>query len=107
MAKYLFVESRDPFEFTDVRQTWDLAADLAKKGNDVAMFLVQNGVLATRKGAKVSTMNDLSDVRVFADDLSFEERAIGLGSVRDGVTVTGIDKLTDLIMEDDRKPIWI
>ncbi len=107
MAKYLFVESRDPFEFTDVKQTWDLAADLAKKGNDVAMFLVQNGVLATRKGAKVSTMSDLSDVRVFADDLSLEERAIGLESVRDGVTVAGIDTLTDLIMEDDRKPIWI
>ena len=107
MAKYLFVESRDPFEFTDVGQTWDLAAELAKKGNDVAMFLVQNGVLATRKGAKVSTMSDLSAVRVLADDLSLEERAIGVESVRDGVEVAGIDTLTDLIMEDGRRPIWI
>ncbi len=107
MAKYLFVESRDPFEFTDVKQTWDLAADLAKKGNDVAMFLVQNAVLAIRKDAQVSTMSDLSGVRVFGDDLSLEERAIGLESVRDDVQVAGIDTLTDLIMEDDRKPIWI
>ena len=107
MGKYLFVESRDPFEFTDVAQTWDLAVDLAKKGNDVAMFLVQNGVLATRKGARVSMKSDVSGVRVFADDLSLEERAIGLESVRDGVKVAGIDMLTDLIMEDDRKSIWI
>ncbi len=107
MAKYLFVESRDPFEFTDVKQTWDLAADLAKKGNDVAMFLVQNGVLATRKDARVSTMSDLSGIRVFADDFSLEERAIQPDSVRDDVKISGIDALTDLIMEDDRKPIWI
>ena len=107
MAKYLFIESRDPFEFTDVKQTWDLAADLAGKGNDVAMFLVQNGVLAGRKKARVSTMGDLSGVRVYADDLSLEERAIPRESVRNGITVAGIDALTDLIMEDGRKPIWI
>ena len=107
MAKYLFIESRDPFEFTDVKQTWDLAADLAGKGNDVAMFLVQNGVLAGRKNARVSTMGDLSLVRVYADDLSLEERAIPRESVRNGIKVAGIDALTDLIMEDGRKPIWI
>jgi predicted peroxiredoxin len=107
MAKYLFVESRDPFEFTDVKHTWDLAVDLANKGDDVAMFLVQNAVLAARRSASVSTMSDLSAVRVFADDLSLEERAIEFDSVRDGVTVAGIDQLTDLIMEDGRKPIWM
>ena len=52
-------------------------------------------------------MGDLSGVRVYADDLSLEERAIPRESVRNGIEVAGIDALTDLIMEDGRKPIWI
>jgi len=106
MGKYVFIETRDPFESNDVTQTWDLAVELSKNGNDVAMFLVQNAVLATRSGAKVSTLGDLKGVKVYADDLSLVERGIEQGAIRDGITVAGADELTDLIMEDGRKPIW-
>ena len=105
MAKYLFIETRDPFEFTDVKHTWDLAVELGKNGDDVVMFLVQNAVFAGRKGAKVDTLNDAS-VKVFADDLSLAERGINAEGLREGVAVANVDALTDLIMEDDRKPIW-
>lgn len=105
MAKYLFIETRDPFEHRDVKQTWNLAAELANNGDDVVMFLVQNAVLATRKGAQIDTLND-SSVKVVADDLSLAERAIKPDMLRDGITTAGADELTDYIMEDGRKPIW-
>ena len=49
MAKYLLIESRDPFETNDVGYFYDLAAGLAQKGNTVTLFLVQNGVLPARR----------------------------------------------------------
>lgn len=106
MGKYVFIETRDPFECGDVEQTWNLALELGKKGNDVAMFLVQNAVLATRSSAKISTLGDLETVKVYADDLSLSERGINKSVVREGITVAGVDELTELIMEDGRKPIW-
>ena len=106
MSNYLFIESRDPFESPDVKQTWDLAAELAKKGSDVTLFLVQNGVFAARKAARVSTLDASAGVTVLADDLSLAERGISSESLRDNVEVSGIDTLTDLIMQDGRKPVW-
>jgi predicted peroxiredoxin len=105
MAKYLFIESRDPFEYGDVKQTWDLAVELGKSGNDVVYFLVQNAVLAARKAAKVETLND-SSVKIHADDISLAERGIKQEGLREGITTSGVDVLTDFIMEDGRKPIW-
>ena len=50
MTKYLLIESRDPFESNDVGYYYDLAADLARRGDEVTLFLVQNGVLPARSG---------------------------------------------------------
>lgn len=47
MARYVLVESRDPFESRDVSYFYGLAADLAAKGEQVTLFLVQNGVLVS------------------------------------------------------------
>lgn len=105
MAKYLFIETRDPFELRDVKQTWDLAVELGKRGDDVVMFLVQNAVLAGRKAAQVDTLND-GCVKVYADDLSLAERGIKHDMLGDRITVASVDTLTDFIMEDGRKPIW-
>jgi sulfur relay (sulfurtransferase) DsrF/TusC family protein len=106
MAKYLFIESRDPFEHRDVEEAWNLAAELSDKGDDVIMFLVQNAVFASRKNARVNTLQG-GKVTVYADDLSLAERGIGADSLREGVTPASVDQLTDFIMEDGRKPIWM
>src|SRR4029450_6336607 len=45
MADYLLIESRDPFESNDVGYYCDLARGLVEAGNQVTLFLVQNGVL--------------------------------------------------------------
>ena len=52
MPGYLLIESRDPFESTGAARTYELAIQLRAAGHDVALFLVQNGVLAVRGGAR-------------------------------------------------------
>ena len=52
MSDYLFIESRHASESANVQANLELASSLAKNGQKVTMFLVQNGVLTARKGAK-------------------------------------------------------
>ena len=109
MSKYLFIESRDPFESRDSIQLYGLIKELASKGNDVALFLVQNGTLSTRKEATVKLFPELcttKNVTVYADDYSLEERGIRSSDLREGVKAAPVDTLTDLLMESGRKPMW-
>ena len=50
-ATTCFIESRDPFDVADTAFVADTAAALAARGRAVTVFLVQNGVLATPRGA--------------------------------------------------------
>ena len=78
MAKYLLIESRDPFEGRDVVKDYDLAASLVKAGNDVTLFLVQNGVLPARPSAFSERLSQLAKekVEVLAESFSLAERGI-------------------------------
>ncbi len=108
MSKYLFIESRDPFESPDVRQMYVLAGDLEKEGNDVTIFLIQNGVLATRSGAKADGIGKLisaGKVKVLADDYSLNERGIESQTMSSGISVATMDQLIDLIV-DGPKVVW-
>ena len=59
MARYLLIESRDPFEFADTNYMYDLAGDLSAKGNNVTLFLVQNGVFCARRNVKDNPVDGL------------------------------------------------
>ncbi len=108
MAKYLLIESRDPFEYGDVSYLCGLAGDLAAAGNDVNLFLLQNGVLMARQGTESPVQGLLTGgkVNVLADDFCLKERAIALGSLLSGVKVSNVDHLVDMLAEDDIKPVW-
>ena len=108
MAKYLVVETRDPFDSNDVDDVYDLATGLADDFNDVTVFLVQNGVLPVRKkSAAAKRVAQLAKkVTVLTDDFSLRERGIEVDEVVDGVRASDIDTLVDLIAEDGRKVIW-
>ena len=58
MAKYLFIESRDPFESHDTNFISETATALRQSGNDVTVFLGQNGDLGARKNARGSHLQD-------------------------------------------------
>ncbi len=109
MARYVFVESRDPFESRDVPYYYQLASDLAAKGDDVTLFLVQNGVLAARKAASDNPLAAVleSRVEVVADEFSLRERGIGDPDKFDGVRAVPIDDLVDLALaEAGTKIMW-
>ena len=110
MSQYVLIESRDPFEYGDSRYMYDMAGDLAGKGNDVTLFLVQNAALTTRKGVKDNPLAGLKQkapgVKVQVDDFSLRERGIPESNILDGVSVSKIDDLVDLLVQDGAKIVW-
>ena len=97
MPKYLLIESRDPFEWVDVSRTYALASGLAKDGNEVTLFLVQNGVLSTRRSSRSAELSAAArgGVAVLADEFSLRERGIDEKRLTDGVTTAPIDAVVE------------
>lgn len=107
MGRYLLIESRDPFESSDSANFAGLAAALAAAGNEVTVFLVQNGVLPARRGARAGRLAELASasVQVLADDFSLRERAIPADDLLPGVAAAGLDVVIDRMARGD-KTIW-
>jgi predicted peroxiredoxin len=107
MAKYLLIESRDPFDSNDVANFYGLASSLAKEGNAVTLFLVQNGVLAARTSDKGGALRAVADagVEVLADEFSLRERGIAATRMVAGVKASPIDVVIEQLA-DGRKALW-
>lgn len=107
MAKYLLIESRDPFENNVVARQYDLAANLVKEGNEVTLFLVQNGVLPARPGRYASLLSSaaLAGVQVLADEFSLRERGISANKLAGGVMAAPLSVVIDQLA-DGRKTLW-
>jgi predicted peroxiredoxin len=107
MAKYLLIESRDPFETADVGYYYELATGLAKEGHEVTLFLVQNGVLPARKSSKSEMLEAVAGagVEVLADEFALRERGITEGRLASGVKAAPLDVVVDQLA-DGRKAMW-
>ena len=108
MASYLIIETRDPFESRDVQFVVDTASALTQRGHDVTVFLVQNGALAARKGAKADVVEDLAEagVALLVDDFSLVERGIDVEELRPACRISTVDELVRRLVDDDTKAIW-
>jgi hypothetical protein len=96
MPGYLLIESRDPFESTGAARTYELAIQLRAAGHDVALFLVQNGVLAVRSGARTDLDKVIgTQIEVLADDFSLRERGIPSFGLIGGVRAAPIDSVVE------------
>ena len=97
MPGYLLIESRDPFESTGAVRTYELAIQLRAAGHDVALFLVQNGVLAVRSGARRADLDKVlaTKIEVLADDFSLRERGIPVAGFIGGVQAAPIDAIVE------------
>jgi sulfur relay (sulfurtransferase) DsrF/TusC family protein len=107
MAKYVFIESRDPFDSSDSECFAELVRGISSRGNEATLFLVQNGVLPLRRGSKQNETISKSikaKVKVLADGFSLRERAIE--NTVEGVEVADIDRLVDLLFEPGTKAVW-
>jgi len=102
---YLLIESRDPFECNDVGYYYDLAKGLVESGNQVTLFLAQNGVLAVRPSVHSVVLSALaqSGVTVLADAFSLQER--GIVKLAKGVAASPIDVVVDHLAAG-HKTIW-
>jgi predicted peroxiredoxin len=107
LAKYLLIESRDPFDSNDTRFCGDLARQLAAAKNEVTLFLVQNGVLPVRPGPRSADLTSLAGagVRVLADSFSLKERGIDENRLASGVAAAPLDVVLDALAEG-AKVIW-
>ena len=108
MAKYLLIESRDPFSHNRVAHNYELAANLQKSGDEVTLFLVQNGVLSARKGSAATGLADVVSrgVQVLSDEFSMRERGIEQDALMDGVMSAPLDTVIDQLAEG-RKALWL
>ena len=107
MSKYLLISSRDPFETNDANAFYDLAANLATNGDEVTFFLVQNGVLPARAGARADGLESVSKAgaTILADDFSLRERGIDAGSLNAGAKAAPLDTVVDQLA-DGVKTLW-
>lgn len=94
---YLIIVSEDPFEMPTARRAGELALQLKRRGHGVALYLVQNGVLASRARAAGDALSPAiaSAVEVMADDFSLRERGIESGDLRPGVVNAPIDAVVN------------
>ena len=107
MSSYLLIESRDPFDSNDTGFCRDLAQQLAAAKNEVTVFLVQNGVLPARSGARSADLTKLAGagVRVLADSFSLKERGIDDKRLASGITAAPLDIVLDVLAAGTRV-IW-
>ena len=108
MSKYLLIQSRDPFETRKVSRDYELATTLAKEGNEVTLFLVQNAVLAARDGAQRNGLSEVaaSGVEILTDEFSLRERGIRKEALAEGIKSTSLETVVDHLAEG-RKAIWL
>lgn len=107
MGRYLLIESRDPFDGNDVANYYDLARELLREGNTVTLFLVQNGVLPARPGARSQALAETarSGVKVLADEFSLRERGIPANGLVEGIVAAPLDVVVDELVAGV-KAIW-
>jgi len=106
MTRYVFIESRDPFESRDTEFVEEAAIAVKDRGHDVTVFLVQNGVLAARKNAQCLARLAEAGVTLLADDLSLRERGINTNELATSISPSGIDAFVDAILQENTKAIW-
>ncbi len=106
MAKYFLIESRSPFDSAEVNNNYQLASDLASKGNEVSLFLVENGVFAARSTAEINDFSKLANVNLFADDFSLRERGISPNELKSTIKVADIGIIVEA-MAQGNKTMWL
>ncbi len=103
MASWFLIESREPGESPAVNDSAELAAALARRGDDVTLFLVQNGVLPLRPNAQNQALVAAAKagVKLRADDFSLRERGI-TGPLAAGAQPAPIDVVVDAMAAGTR-----
>ncbi len=106
MTNFLMVLSKDPYTTETPDLALDIGLDAREKGNDVSLYLVEDGVTAARKsefGNKLAAAHK-KGIRIYADDKAVLSRSL-TNKLISWVEIKEIGTLLDFIMEYDRV-VW-
>ncbi len=103
MTSLLLVLSKDPYTTETPDLVIDIGLNAKEKGNDVTLYLVEDGVTAARKsefGNKLAAAHK-KGIKVYADDKAVLSRSL-TNKLINQVEVKEIGTLLDFIMDYDR-----
>lgn len=108
MKGYLFIQSQDQFYDARTSAQYKLVVSLAQANENVSILLVQNAVLATRKGVSSNIYADFNqhNIQIYADELSLKQREISLEKLSDGIKPVKIDVVIDAMLNGDKVVWW-
>jgi sulfur relay (sulfurtransferase) complex TusBCD TusD component (DsrE family) len=108
MTNYVFIESRDPFGARDSQFVEQTATALKQRGHEVTIFLVQNGVLASRRTIPDSSLSRMAQagVSLLVDDFSLCERGIHPAELHPSVQSSSIETLVSAMVRENTKVFW-
>ncbi len=103
MTGLLLVLSKDPYTTEIPDLVLDIGLNAREKGNDVALYLIEDGVTAARKsefGNKLAAAHK-KGIKIFADDKAVLSRSL-TNKLINWVEIKEISALLDFIMNYDR-----
>jgi predicted peroxiredoxin len=108
MPPYLLIETRTLWESAEVADFLALAGSLAKAGNIVDLFLIQNGVLMAFADVESQLVEllDQPGLSIWADDFSLASRSAPHRTLLDGVRIGTAATLVELLTQPGCKPTW-
>jgi sulfur relay (sulfurtransferase) complex TusBCD TusD component (DsrE family) len=106
MINLLLIMSKDPYTTETPDIVLDIGLNAKEKGNEVSLYLVEDGVTAARKsefGNKLAATQK-KGIKIYADDKAVLSRAL-TNKIISGVEIKEIGTLLEYIMESDRV-VW-
>lgn len=106
MVNLLLIMSKDPYTTETPDLVLDIGLNAKEKGNDVALYLVEDGVTAARKsefGDKLAAAHK-KGIKIYADDKAVLSRSL-TDKLIGWVQIKEIGALLDYIMDYDRV-VW-
>ncbi len=107
MTSLLLVLSKDPYTTETPDLVLDIGLNAKEKGNDVTLYLVEDGVTAARKsefGNKLAAAHK-KGIKIYADDRAVLSRSL-TDKLIAWVQVKEIGTLLDFIMDDYDRVVW-
>src|SRR5574341_2349982 len=107
MTRLLLVLSKDPYTTETPDLVLDIGLNAKEKGNDVSLYLIEDGVTAARKsefGDKLASAHK-KGIKIYADDKAVLSRSL-TDKLIAWVQVKEIGTLLDYIMDYDRA-VWV
>lgn len=107
MSSYFFVQSLDPFVDRVADTQFSLMSELAAAGNEVSLFLVQNGVASAASQAVCTEFDKLLDkgIKIYADKFSLWQREIEVTQLKKNIEGAELHVVIQAMVNGE-KVIW-